>query len=185
MEWRLVAKEDLPDREGSLYETPKMPKKICRKRIYNFDQKELLVLPMKICPRNDEKRVVLEIEKQRFRFNETLYWFPNVRNTTETLCKKDGHKTETPPTLSTLGSYKFINHNRKELTGNEKDPNLIVECDRVLSFGKGIRQESYKRGELRLSDHRPVSASVDTTEMALKHSKKTHESMTELGQKDQ
>ncbi|KAI3689318.1 hypothetical protein L2E82_47272 [Cichorium intybus] len=32
-------------------------------------------------------------------------------------------------------------------------------CDRVLSFGKGIRQESYKRGEIRLSDHRPVSAS--------------------------
>ncbi|GJV42931.1 type IV inositol polyphosphate 5-phosphatase 3 isoform X1 [Tanacetum coccineum] len=31
-------------------------------------------------------------------------------------------------------------------------------CDRILSFGKGIRQLSYRRSELRLSDHRPVSA---------------------------
>nr|XP_043606383.1 LOW QUALITY PROTEIN: type I inositol polyphosphate 5-phosphatase 1-like [Erigeron canadensis] len=32
-------------------------------------------------------------------------------------------------------------------------------CDRILSFGKGMRQLSYKRIENRLSDHRPVSAS--------------------------
>ncbi|PWA58853.1 endonuclease/exonuclease/phosphatase [Artemisia annua] len=32
-------------------------------------------------------------------------------------------------------------------------------CDRILSFGKGIRQLSYQRTEDRLSDHRPVSAS--------------------------
>ncbi|XP_071692137.1 type I inositol polyphosphate 5-phosphatase 1-like [Rutidosis leptorrhynchoides] len=32
-------------------------------------------------------------------------------------------------------------------------------CDRILSFGKGMRQLSYKRIEHRLSDHRPVSAS--------------------------
>ncbi|KAI3807597.1 hypothetical protein L1987_23527 [Smallanthus sonchifolius] len=32
-------------------------------------------------------------------------------------------------------------------------------CDRILSFGKGIRQLSYRRSELRFSDHRPVSAS--------------------------
>ncbi|KAK3134980.1 hypothetical protein QOZ80_5BG0413170 [Eleusine coracana subsp. coracana] len=31
-------------------------------------------------------------------------------------------------------------------------------CDRILSYGKGIRLLSYKRGELTLSDHRPVSA---------------------------
>nr|XP_043614721.1 type IV inositol polyphosphate 5-phosphatase 3-like isoform X2 [Erigeron canadensis] len=31
-------------------------------------------------------------------------------------------------------------------------------CDRILSFGKGIRQLSYRRSELKLSDHRPVTA---------------------------
>ncbi|KAL8053462.1 hypothetical protein ABFX02_05G073200 [Erythranthe guttata] len=31
-------------------------------------------------------------------------------------------------------------------------------CDRILWFGKGIKQLSYKRSEIRLSDHRPVSS---------------------------
>lgn len=31
-------------------------------------------------------------------------------------------------------------------------------CDRILSYGKGMRQLSYRRTELQLSDHRPVSA---------------------------
>ncbi|XP_009590088.1 type IV inositol polyphosphate 5-phosphatase 3 isoform X2 [Nicotiana tomentosiformis] len=31
-------------------------------------------------------------------------------------------------------------------------------CDRILSFGKGIRLLSYGRSELKFSDHRPVSA---------------------------
>ncbi|XP_020521443.1 type I inositol polyphosphate 5-phosphatase 1 isoform X2 [Amborella trichopoda] len=31
-------------------------------------------------------------------------------------------------------------------------------CDRILSFGKGIRQLKYKRHEIMLSDHRPVTA---------------------------
>ncbi|XP_019439378.1 PREDICTED: type IV inositol polyphosphate 5-phosphatase 3-like isoform X1 [Lupinus angustifolius] len=31
-------------------------------------------------------------------------------------------------------------------------------CDRILSYGKGMRLLSYRRAELKLSDHRPVSA---------------------------
>ncbi|KHN00731.1 Type I inositol-1,4,5-trisphosphate 5-phosphatase 1 [Glycine soja] len=31
-------------------------------------------------------------------------------------------------------------------------------CDRILSYGKGMRLLSYKRAELKLSDHRPVTA---------------------------
>ena len=34
----------------------------------------------------------------------------------------------------------------------------MCRCDRILSYGKGIRLLSYKRGELALSDHRPVTA---------------------------
>ncbi|KAK9740798.1 hypothetical protein RND81_03G061100 [Saponaria officinalis] len=34
-------------------------------------------------------------------------------------------------------------------------------CDRVLSFGKGITLIEYKRSELKLSDHRPVTAIYD------------------------
>ncbi|KAF3945684.1 hypothetical protein CMV_027961 [Castanea mollissima] len=30
-----------------------------------------------------------------------------------------------------------------------------LECDRILRFGKGIKQVSYKRADIRLSDHRP------------------------------
>ncbi|KAI3750623.1 hypothetical protein L2E82_21318 [Cichorium intybus] len=31
-------------------------------------------------------------------------------------------------------------------------------CDRILSYGKGIRQLNYRRAEYKLSDHRPVNA---------------------------
>eukprot|EP01018_Ginkgo_biloba_P002043 Gb_02287 [translate_table: standard] len=31
-------------------------------------------------------------------------------------------------------------------------------CDRILWYGKGLKQLSYERGECRLSDHRPVTA---------------------------
>lgn len=34
----------------------------------------------------------------------------------------------------------------------------FFRCDRILSYGKGMRLLSYRRSELRLSDHRPVTA---------------------------
>lgn len=34
-------------------------------------------------------------------------------------------------------------------------------CDRILSFGKGIKLLEYRRSELKLSDHRPVTAIYD------------------------
>lgn len=35
-------------------------------------------------------------------------------------------------------------------------------CDRILWYGKGIKQLSYFRSESRFSDHRPVSALFST-----------------------
>lgn len=35
---------------------------------------------------------------------------------------------------------------------------LSIRCDRILSYGKGMRQLNYRRTELKLSDHRPVTA---------------------------
>lgn len=34
----------------------------------------------------------------------------------------------------------------------------LHRCDRVLWFGKGIKQVMYRRAEIAVSDHRPVTA---------------------------
>ena len=34
----------------------------------------------------------------------------------------------------------------------------LCRCDRILWYGKGVRQLSYFRSESKFSDHRPVSA---------------------------
>uniref|UniRef100_A0A452ZNW0 Inositol polyphosphate-related phosphatase domain-containing protein n=4 Tax=Aegilops tauschii subsp. strangulata TaxID=200361 RepID=A0A452ZNW0_AEGTS len=44
-------------------------------------------------------------------------------------------------------------------------------CDRILSYGKGIRLDSYRRAELNLSDHRPVCAVYMTEVEVLCHRK--------------
>ncbi|TVT97110.1 hypothetical protein EJB05_57649 [Eragrostis curvula] len=58
-----------------------------------------------------------------------------------------------PPTYK----YEFDSENyvTDETKSGRRTP---AWCDRILSYGKGIRLVSYKRGELTLSDHRPVSA---------------------------
>lgn len=35
---------------------------------------------------------------------------------------------------------------------------IFCRCDRILWLGKGIKQLSYMRAEIGLSDHRPVSS---------------------------
>lgn len=34
----------------------------------------------------------------------------------------------------------------------------IFRCDRILSYGKGLKLCSYRRTEIKFSDHRPVTA---------------------------
>lgn len=38
----------------------------------------------------------------------------------------------------------------------------LFRCDRILSYGKGMRLLKYRRAEIKMSDHRPVT----TTYMA-------------------
>ncbi|KAG9452231.1 hypothetical protein H6P81_005135 [Aristolochia fimbriata] len=58
-----------------------------------------------------------------------------------------------PPTYKyEIDSDRYIGENPKE--GEKK--RSPAWCDRILWLGKGIKQLSYERAELRLSDHRPV-----------------------------
>uniref|UniRef100_A0A6N2K5H0 Inositol polyphosphate-related phosphatase domain-containing protein n=1 Tax=Salix viminalis TaxID=40686 RepID=A0A6N2K5H0_SALVM len=60
-----------------------------------------------------------------------------------------------PPTYKyEINSDRYVGENPKE-SEKKRSP---AWCDRILWLGKGIKQLSYKRSELRLSDHRPVSS---------------------------
>ncbi|KAF9625879.1 hypothetical protein IFM89_027656 [Coptis chinensis] len=60
-----------------------------------------------------------------------------------------------PPTYKyEINSDRYVGENPKE--GEKK--RSPAWCDRILWFGKGIKQLSYKQAEIRLSDHRPVSS---------------------------
>ncbi|KAK6947458.1 hypothetical protein RJ641_000931 [Dillenia turbinata] len=60
-----------------------------------------------------------------------------------------------PPTYKyEFNSDRYVGENPKE-GEKRRSP---AWCDRILWLGKGIKQLSYRRAEIRLSDHRPVSA---------------------------
>lgn len=60
-----------------------------------------------------------------------------------------------PPTYKyEINSDRYFGENPKE--GEKK--RSPAWCDRILWLGKGIRQLSYERAEIKLSDHRPVSS---------------------------
>ncbi|CAH2045823.1 unnamed protein product [Thlaspi arvense] len=45
-------------------------------------------------------------------------------------------------------------------------------CDRIIWYGNGLKQHEYTRGEVKISDHRPVKAIFTTEVKILRHSKK-------------
>lgn len=53
----------------------------------------------------------------------------------------------------------------------------LFRCDRILSYGKGIKLVSYRRTELMMSDHRPVSATY-MVEVEVFSSKKLQRALT-------
>ncbi|GLT91186.1 hypothetical protein SLE2022_090860 [Rubroshorea leprosula] len=60
-----------------------------------------------------------------------------------------------PPTYKyDINSDRYVGENPRE--GEKK--RSPAWCDRILWLGKGLRQLTYQRAELKLSDHRPVSS---------------------------
>lgn len=39
-----------------------------------------------------------------------------------------------------------------------KNWSISIRCDRIIWYGKGLKQQLYTRGEVKISDHRPVKA---------------------------
>ncbi|KAF5183511.1 Type i inositol polyphosphate 5-phosphatase protein [Thalictrum thalictroides] len=65
----------------------------------------------------------------------------------------------TEGTLNFPPTYKYENHSQKYVGEDPKVGRRIPAwCDRILSFGKGMKLLNYKRSENLLSDHRPVTA---------------------------
>lgn len=48
---------------------------------------------------------------------------------------------------------------------------MICRCDRILWYGKGLKQLEYVRGDLKLSDHRSVSATFMAEVEVVSHRK--------------
>ncbi|XP_022892768.1 type I inositol polyphosphate 5-phosphatase 2-like isoform X2 [Olea europaea var. sylvestris] len=67
---------------------------------------------------------------------------------------KEGVISFAPTYKYEINSDRYVGENLKE--GEKK--RSPAWCDRVLWLGKGIKQLSYKRAEITLSDHRPVSS---------------------------
>lgn len=68
---------------------------------------------------------------------------------------KEGPITFPPTYKYEINSDRYVGENPKE--GEKK--RSPAWCDRILWSGKGIKQHFYRRAEIRLSDHRPVSSS--------------------------
>lgn len=80
---------------------------------------------------------------------------------------KSGRRTPAwyaPPFVYEIHSSSCNHSTRHQTWGyvyRNKEINILTclyRCDRILSYGKGTRLLSYKRAELMLSDHRPVTA---------------------------
>ncbi|PSS11614.1 Type I inositol polyphosphate 5-phosphatase [Actinidia chinensis var. chinensis] len=67
---------------------------------------------------------------------------------------KEGAITFPPTYKYEINTDRYVGENPKE--GEKK--RSPAWCDRVLWLGKGIKQLSYRRADMRLSDHRPVSS---------------------------
>ncbi|XP_021852953.2 type I inositol polyphosphate 5-phosphatase 2 [Spinacia oleracea] len=76
---------------------------------------------------------------------------------------KEGAITFPPTYKYEINSDRYVGENPKE-GEKRRSP---AWCDRILWSGKGIKQHFYKRSEIKISDHRPVSSSFSIEVEAL------------------
>ncbi|KAL6848050.1 hypothetical protein ACP4OV_022178 [Aristida adscensionis] len=75
-------------------------------------------------------------------------------------------------------TYKYELNSRKYIADDHKGGRRTPAwCDRILSFGKGVRLQSYRRSEVALSDHRPVTATY-AAEVEVFSSRKLQRALT-------
>ncbi|KAI3431944.1 IPPc domain-containing protein, partial [Psidium guajava] len=81
-------------------------------------------------------------------------------------------------TLNFPPTYKYENNSEKYFGENPKfGRRTPAWCDRILSYGRGMRQLCYRRVELKLSDHRPVTATY-VAEVEVFSAKKLQRALT-------
>ncbi|KAK3426173.1 hypothetical protein EUGRSUZ_F02685 [Eucalyptus grandis] len=81
-------------------------------------------------------------------------------------------------TLNFPPTYKYENNSEKYFGEDPKFGRRTPSwCDRILSYGKGMRQLCYRRAEINFSDHRPVTASY-VAEVEVFSSKKLQRALT-------
>ncbi|XP_054785557.1 type IV inositol polyphosphate 5-phosphatase 3 isoform X2 [Prosopis cineraria] len=81
-------------------------------------------------------------------------------------------------TLNFAPTYKYeINSEKYRGEDPKTGKRRPAWCDRVLSYGKGLRLLSYRRTELKLSDHRPVTA-IYMAEVEVFSSRKLQRALT-------
>ncbi|KAL3497702.1 hypothetical protein ACH5RR_040434 [Cinchona calisaya] len=85
---------------------------------------------------------------------------------------KEGVINFAPTYKYEFNSDRYVGDNPKE-GGKKRSP---AWCDRILWLGKGIKQLSYKRTDMRLSDHRPVS-SIFSVEVEIFDHHKLHKAL--------
>ncbi|KAG2663020.1 hypothetical protein I3760_16G007800 [Carya illinoinensis] len=75
-------------------------------------------------------------------------------------------------TLSFPPTYKYeINSEKYHGEDPKAGRRTPAWCDRILSYGKGMRLLNYRRTELKLSDHRPVTATYSAEVEVFSHRK--------------
>ncbi|XP_056164732.1 type IV inositol polyphosphate 5-phosphatase 3 isoform X2 [Syzygium oleosum] len=81
-------------------------------------------------------------------------------------------------TLNFPPTYKYENNSEKYFGEDPKfGRRTPAWCDRILSYGRGMRQLGYRRAEIKLSDHRPVAA-MYMAEVEVFSSKKLQRALT-------
>lgn len=124
-------------------------------------------------------RINLSYEKARELISRKR-WFELVESDQLVRELRKGHAFDgwSEGTLNFPPTYKYEINSEKYFGEDPKAGRRTPAwCDRILSYGKGMRQLKYRRSELKLSDHRPVTATY-TAEVEVFSPRKLQKALT-------